>query len=104
MTRKTATSKTMTLKAITANRLDDGLVVYLTPEGGWSERLSEARLARDDDAAAALEAEGGRAEAAQAVVAPYAIDLLREGGVLRPARYREIIRADGPSVETRGTF
>ncbi len=98
------TPKTTTLKALTANRLDDGLVVYLTPEGGWSERLCEARLAQDDDAAAALEAEGGRAEAAQAVVAPYAIDLLREDGVLRPARYREIIRADGPSVETRGTF
>jgi hypothetical protein len=34
-------------KAITANRLSDGLVVFLDDSGGWSLSIAEARLVSD---------------------------------------------------------
>ncbi len=89
----------MTLQTITANRLSDGLVVYLSQRGGWSERLDDARTTNDRDVAARLlrQAEGA---AARVVVGPYLIDLTEGGKSLRPARRRELIRARGPTVET----
>ena len=30
---------------VTANRLIDGIVVYLAPDGGWVEELARAKLA-----------------------------------------------------------
>ncbi len=89
----------MTLQAITANRLSDGLVVYLSRRGGWSERLDDALTTsgRDDAARLLRQAEGA---AARDVVGPYLIDLTRGGENLRPARRREAIRAQGPTVET----
>ena len=41
-------------QAVTANRLRDGLVVFLTADGGWSEGVGDAARADDDDAAATL--------------------------------------------------
>lgn len=88
----------MSLKALTANRLDDGRVVYLTPQDGWSEWLNEAALAADEDRAEAILARG-RAEAAAArVVEPYLIEVVETDGLVAPLRYREAIRARGPSV------
>ena len=29
---------------VTANRLIDGIVVYLAPDGGWVEELARAKL------------------------------------------------------------
>ncbi|MDJ0945205.1 MAG: DUF2849 domain-containing protein [Kiloniellales bacterium] len=88
----------MPLKALTANRLDNGRVVYLTPQGGWSEWLNEAALAGDDERAEAI-LDRGRAEAAAArVVEPYLIEVVEADGLVAPLRYREAIRARGPSV------
>ena len=89
----------MTLQAITANRLSDGLVVYFTRLGGWSERLSDARATRDEAEAARLLEESEKT-ALLDVVGPYVIELERQDGIARPVRYRESIRAAGPSVET----
>ncbi len=89
----------MTLQAITANRLSDGLVVYLTQLGGWSERLGDALTTSDRDEAERLLGEAEAAVARQ-VVGPYLIDLTRDDANLRPARQREAIRAQGPTVET----
>lgn len=89
----------MTLKAITANRLADGRVVFLAPDGVWRDSVDEARLEEDEAGWAALEEAGRAAEAAPHVVEPYLIEAERtaDGGV-RPTRYRERIRAQGPSV------
>jgi uncharacterized protein DUF2849 len=87
------------LKAITANRLADGLVVYLGAGGDWVEPIEGARIADGKDEAAVLLAEAERAAAACRVVAPYAIDVVRNAdGAVRPASYRERIRAFGPSI------
>ncbi len=88
----------MTKQVVTANRLGDGLVVYLTGDDGWSEDLQDAAVADDDQASAALQARGDAGEAAQLVVEPYLIDVVDVDGDTMPARYRELIRAAGPSV------
>jgi hypothetical protein len=41
---------------VTANRLRDGIAVFLTRSGAWSEKIDEAALALEPQAAAALEA------------------------------------------------
>ena len=84
-------------KIVTANRLDDGLVVYLNG-AGWSERIEDARIAGDDAAADGLlaEAEGQGQEIR--VIEPYLIEVALEGAAPRPVSYREAIRAQGPTV------
>ncbi|WP_019960088.1 DUF2849 domain-containing protein [Woodsholea maritima] len=83
--------------AITANRLDDGRVVYRTPLGAWSAHLSEAELfetaaAAEDVLKLALSEEG-------VVVDPYTMDV--EAGVPGgKKRIRETIRNTGPSAST----
>jgi hypothetical protein len=87
----------MTQRIITANRLIDGAVVYLAADGGWTTTMADGRVA-EDDAAATLMAVAERAVAGRLVVAPYLIDVVAEDGTVRPVRYREVIRATGPSV------
>jgi Protein of unknown function (DUF2849) len=87
------------LKAVTANRLADGLVVYLTDGGQWSEQIDAARVADGKDAAALMLADAERDVANCRVVSAYLIDVARvPGGALRPSTYREQIRAFGPSI------
>ena len=74
----------MTLKAITANRLSDGLVVYLARNGGWSDWITDARTAADDSQTAALVATGDRAVTARLVLDPYLIDVAVVDGMVQP--------------------
>ena len=84
-------------KIVTANRLDDGLVVYLNG-AGWSECIEDARIAGDDAAADGLlaQAEGPGQEIR--VIGPYLIEVARGDAAPRPVSYREAIRAQGPTV------
>lgn len=86
-------------QVVTANRLGDGVVVFFDCDGGWSEQIARARVVANADGATLLaEAEAAAAE----VVAPYLIDI--EAGAVGgetppvPLRYRERIRAFGPSI------
>ncbi|MEQ8346023.1 MAG: DUF2849 domain-containing protein [Sneathiellaceae bacterium] len=86
-------------RVLTANRLRDGLAVFLAAGGGWVADIHRAQVAIDAEAMAALEAEGRAAEAAQHVVGAYLIDVAAEDGKIRPLRNREQIRAaGGPTV------
>lgn len=87
----------MGYKAVTANRLTDGRAVYLTDDGGWTERVSAARISEAPEEIAAMEAEGAAAERDAVVTGAYAIDVALQDGSIRPNRYRERIRAYGPS-------
>ena len=51
---------------VTANRLIDGIVVYLAPDGGWVEELARAKLADTEDETKALESEAAKAVAERA--------------------------------------
>jgi hypothetical protein len=82
---------------VTANRLSDGLVVYLNG-AGWSERIENARVAGDDAAASGLLARAEGPGQDVRVIAPYLIEVALEGAVPRPVSTREAIRAQGPTV------
>ena len=86
------------LQVITANRLDDGRVIFLADEGRWVEAVGRSRVAETDEAVAALTAVAERAVAERKIVGPYLIEVVREGARLVPRRYREVIRAIGPST------
>jgi Protein of unknown function (DUF2849) len=85
-------------RILTANRLNDGAVVYLDRSGEWTRDLDRAAGAADEPAAGALLAAGERAVAQRLVVAPYLIEVETGKDGLRPLRYRERLRALGPSV------
>jgi hypothetical protein len=83
------------MKALTANRLSDGEVVFWNG-GLWVERFADAELwAADDPAATQAETEG-RAQP-KVVIDAYLIDLVESDGVWAPLSYRERIRALGPT-------
>ena len=83
----------MTYKILTANRLEDGLVIYLG-QNGWNTDPDNAIRAYDDDQAAVLEYQGKQAAQHNEVADPYLIDLDNDS----PVRWRETIRANGPTV------
>lgn len=89
------------LKAITGNRLRDGEVVFLGPDGQWVERLDDAVLLEDAATAeATLATAKAAAEGAQFAVDVYAFDVLLIDGRRQPVKTRERIRALGPTVRT----
>jgi len=87
----------MTLQVVTANRLIDGRVVFLADGYRWVEEIGAARVADGEEAGKALLAIGEKAAADRIVVAPYLIDVSSDGARITPTRYREVLRALGPS-------
>lgn len=89
----------MTFKVLTANRLTDGISVWLNASGEWVTSLHDAFVARHAEAETSLEAIGKRDFAGNKVVDVNLIDVEDEDGVIRPLRLRERIRAEGPTIE-----
>jgi hypothetical protein len=84
------------MKALTANRLTDGEVVFWR-DGAWVEAFADAQLFED---AAAEEAALAAAKAAYTVIVePYLFDVTTFEGVSVPVSYRERLRALGPTNE-----
>lgn len=84
------------LKALTANRLSEGDVVFWA-KGQWVEQFAEAELFTEDapaEAAAAL----AKAQT-RIVVDAYLIDVTRTDQGVAPVSYRERLRALGPTNE-----
>lgn len=86
--------------AITANRLLDGFVIYLTADGGWSERLADAAVADGKEAAAEQLAVAEAQARAGKVIGPYAFKVETDGAHALPLGQRETIRTLGPTVRT----
>ena len=82
------------LHVASANRLRDGMVVFLDDAGQWTTRLDRAALARDERGAEILLA---RAQAeAFGVVDPFLVAVAEsDDGTLEPLSLREKIRASG---------
>jgi hypothetical protein len=95
---KSAAKRKAATQVVTANRLIDGVVVYLDAAGGWTDRIDEAAVLEEDAEIEVALGVGQKAVDAQIVVEHYAIDVAREDGSLRPLRLREEIRARGPTV------
>lgn len=82
------------MKALTANRLIDGEVVF-AKGAEWVEHFADAELFDDDARAEAAEAHGKSQPTV--VVDVYLIDLDQTDGIWTPVSYRERIRALGPT-------
>ena len=82
------------LQVASANRLVDGVVVFLDDAGQWTERLGRAVLARDKRSVDIL-LERAKAEAS-GVIDPFLVAVSEDDdGTLEPLSLREKIRASG---------
>lgn len=82
------------MKILTANRLDDGRVIYWGAEGRATEHLPEALWLVGDEAEAALAQAQGRPEL---FVNPYLVEV-NAGEPSGRDRFKEFIRSTGPTV------
>ena len=82
------------LQVASANRLSDGVVVWLNDAGEWTTRLDLAAVSREGRAGEIL-LQRARAEAFS-VIDPFLVAVIEEeGGVIEPLSLREKIRASG---------
>jgi hypothetical protein len=87
------------LNVVSANRLIDGTVVYLDPQGNWVEQLEAAAVFTSDaDCEAGLET-AQAAVGANLVVDPFAVAIVEDGNGRRAASLRDAIRALGPTIQ-----
>ena len=87
-------------QVVIANRLTDGIVVFLGRDRRWVERLDDCPAAETSEEADALLALGVEAENNQEVVGPELIEVqVRDGGV-EAVKMREAMRTKGPSIRT----
>jgi hypothetical protein len=89
-----------TMKILTANRLIDGEVVWLSPCHSWVTEIAGAEIARDALAEEKLTRAGEAALARNEVVDVNLIEVELADGTIRPQRLRERIRAAGPTNRT----
>jgi hypothetical protein len=90
--------RTATHSVLTANRLGDGTAVFLDFEGAWNESIAEALVAHSPDEVRALEDRGAYDAARNLVVEPYLVEVQDAAGRVEPIRYRERVRAAGPTI------
>ena len=83
---------------ITANRLADGVVVFLDPRNVWVERLAAGGVWTDAASAADALSQAKQDEANDVVVEPYLIDVVDKNGAVAAKHLREAIRAAGPTI------
>jgi len=82
----------------TANRLTDGAVVWLGFNGAWVDTIEAAQAFRTEQSRQQAAAVAEQADADNHVVEPYEMDVAFEDGAIVPLRFREQIRASGPTV------
>jgi acetyl-CoA carboxylase carboxyltransferase component len=86
---------------VTANRLVDGIVVYLASDGSWTEEIERARIASTEEETQALEAQAEKAVKDRIVVAMYAMPVEIKDGAVDPLSVRERIRASHRTTLTK---
>ncbi len=86
------------LRVISANRLLDGIVVYLGPYGDWITHIGEATLFTSEEACAAGWAKARHAMAANFIVDPLIVDVTEGAEGRRTTTLRNAIRAFGPTI------
>ena len=89
---------------VTANRLVDGIVVYLAPDGSWTEDIARARFALTEDETSALEAQANQAVKDRIVVAMYPMPVEIKDGAVDLLSVREKIRAAHRTTLTKDWY
>ncbi|HZP09343.1 DUF2849 domain-containing protein [Methyloceanibacter sp.] len=92
------------LSVVTANRLVDGIVVYLASDGSWTEDLSSARIASTEEETKALEEQAAKDVKARKVVAVYPMEVAVKDGAVDPLSVREKIRAAHRTTLTKDWY
>lgn len=82
--------------------LPTGFVVFRRPDGHWSPDISTAEIALTPDSAQTLITKAKDDHDGNLVVEPELIEVIQEGGFVRPASLRELIRATGPTFPLPG--
>jgi hypothetical protein len=83
---------------ITSNRLTDGVVVFQSADGSWSEDFKRAAVLPDAQATAVALERAKQDEANNLVVDAYAVAVAERNGHFAPKALREAIRAAGPTT------
>jgi sulfite reductase (NADPH) hemoprotein beta-component len=86
------------LQVMSANRLRDGAVVFLGPQGVWVESLDEALVCVDEQALESSLAQAKADERANLVLDLAAFEIVQSSKGIRAAHLRDAIRAAGPTV------
>jgi hypothetical protein len=89
---------------ITANRLTDGIVVYLASDGAWTEQIADARVADTEEEIKALEAEAEKAVQERLVISVYPMPVALKDGEVDPLSVRERIRAAHRTTLTKDWY
>ncbi|MGH6804360.1 MAG: DUF2849 domain-containing protein [Methyloceanibacter sp.] len=89
---------------VTANRLVDGIVVYLAADGSWTEEIGRARVAETEEETKALEAQAAEDVKARKVVAVYPMEVALHDGAVDPLSVRERIRAAHRTTLTKDWY
>jgi len=85
---------------IIANRLVDGVVVFLSPGDIWEPAIASGAVIDDDAEAQRLLSVAKQHEARCLVIDPVLIQVKMGNGGPKPMEIREVIRAFGPTVRT----
>ena len=85
---------------IIANRLVDGVVVFLGDRQNWVDAIEDGVVIDDEADQERLLSLAKTDEENCIVIDPYLIEVTIEAGLRRPTIYREAIRAFGPTVRT----
>ena len=88
------------LQVIIANRLVDGVVVFLAPGESWVPEIGAGLVVEEDAQAQRLLGVAKTHEERSIVIDPQLIEVTTDGGRVRPVAIREAIRAFGPTVRT----
>jgi len=90
---------------VTANRLKDGIVVYLAPDDTWTEDIAAAARAEREDEVKALETTAEKAVRERLVVGVYSMPIgVKEDGSVDPISVRERIRASHRTTLTKDWY
>jgi hypothetical protein len=85
---------------VIANRLRDGLVVFLAAGDDWVESIDAGVLAENETDSARMLQTGRQAELDCKIIDANLIDVVDSNGSRKPTAIREAIRAAGPTVTT----
>ena len=88
---------------VSAFKLDDGVVVYLTADDEWSPEIHLARVTNSEDEAVVALGIGENAENSGIVIGACLVDVEISSSGIRPKIMKELIRAGGgPTCSPKG--
>ena len=85
---------------VIANRLRDGLIVFLGVDGSWVEQIADGLVSESVSGSEELLRVSKQAELDCKVIDQNLIDVTQKNGTRIPDVYREAIRTAGPTVQT----